>query len=171
VFTGQLPNNARPSVERVRFAGMCLPSRCLAMDIHVTIYILRIMNYFNCTHLRIHLVYEISVLYIYSSNQQIPEVTAVSYHLVANWTVMKSLYLSINANNSYQSITILGVFFSPMKYSCFVYLFVDCLKTLSTDRLYIKNFIRYQQSIISYFIKYKKMYVEVNVKPKIRSRE
>jgi hypothetical protein len=30
----------RSSVARVRFAGMCLPSRCLAMGIHVTVYIL-----------------------------------------------------------------------------------------------------------------------------------
>jgi hypothetical protein len=55
--------------------------------------------------------------------------------------------------------------FPLMKLSFLVYLFVDCLKTLSTDKLYgmgflyIKNFITYKQSIASYFIKYQKMQV------------
>jgi hypothetical protein len=38
VFTGTLPGNGRPSVACVRFAGMCLLSRCLAMGIHVTAF-------------------------------------------------------------------------------------------------------------------------------------
>jgi hypothetical protein len=33
-----VPSNGRPSVVRVRFAGMCSPSRCLAIGIHVTIW-------------------------------------------------------------------------------------------------------------------------------------
>jgi hypothetical protein len=37
LFTDPLPNNIRPSVVRVRLAGMCLPSCCLAMSIHVTV--------------------------------------------------------------------------------------------------------------------------------------
>jgi hypothetical protein len=37
VLTGPLPSNGRPSVAHVRFAGMCFPSRCLTMDIDVTI--------------------------------------------------------------------------------------------------------------------------------------
>jgi hypothetical protein len=36
VLTGSLPSNRRPSVARVRFAGIYLPSRCLAIGIHVT---------------------------------------------------------------------------------------------------------------------------------------
>jgi hypothetical protein len=36
VFTGPLLNNRRSPVACVRFAGMCLPSRCLAMGIHIT---------------------------------------------------------------------------------------------------------------------------------------
>jgi hypothetical protein len=38
VFTGPLPINERPSVKRVRFAGMCLPGRFLVMGIHVTMF-------------------------------------------------------------------------------------------------------------------------------------
>jgi hypothetical protein len=38
MFTGPLSSNGRPSVSRVRLAGMCLPSRCLAMGIYVTIF-------------------------------------------------------------------------------------------------------------------------------------
>jgi hypothetical protein len=36
--TGPLLRNGCPSVAHVHFAGMCLPSHCLAMDIHVTIF-------------------------------------------------------------------------------------------------------------------------------------
>jgi hypothetical protein len=33
-----VPSTARPSVACVRFAGMCLPSRCLAIGIHFTVF-------------------------------------------------------------------------------------------------------------------------------------
>jgi hypothetical protein len=38
VFTTLLPSNRRPIIARFRFAGVCLPSRCLALCIHVTIW-------------------------------------------------------------------------------------------------------------------------------------
>jgi hypothetical protein len=38
MLTGPLSRNGRPSVARVRLSGMCLPSRCLAMGIQVTIF-------------------------------------------------------------------------------------------------------------------------------------
>jgi hypothetical protein len=37
-ITGPLPSSGCPSVAFVRFAGLCLPSRCLAMGIHVTVF-------------------------------------------------------------------------------------------------------------------------------------
>jgi hypothetical protein len=38
VFTDPLPSNGRPIIARVSAsAGVCLPSRCLAVGIHVTI--------------------------------------------------------------------------------------------------------------------------------------
>jgi hypothetical protein len=47
IFTGPISSSGRPSVVLVRFAEMCLPSRCLAMDIHVTtlMAILEMSNY------------------------------------------------------------------------------------------------------------------------------
>jgi hypothetical protein len=39
VFTCPLPSNGRPSVACLLFPGMRLPSRCIAMGIHVTISI------------------------------------------------------------------------------------------------------------------------------------
>jgi hypothetical protein len=38
VITCPLPSNGQTSAARVHCVGMCLPSRCLATDIHVTIY-------------------------------------------------------------------------------------------------------------------------------------
>jgi hypothetical protein len=38
VFTASLPSNRRHSVVLLHFTGMCLPSRCLAMGIHVTVF-------------------------------------------------------------------------------------------------------------------------------------
>lgn len=38
MFTGPLPKNGRPSIARVRLAGMYLQSRCLPMGIHFTIF-------------------------------------------------------------------------------------------------------------------------------------
>jgi hypothetical protein len=40
MFTGPLPSNGHPYVTCIRFAGMCLLSRCLAMGIHVTEFML-----------------------------------------------------------------------------------------------------------------------------------
>jgi hypothetical protein len=40
MFSAALPSNGRLSVVRVRFAGMCLPSRWLEMGIRVTVWIL-----------------------------------------------------------------------------------------------------------------------------------
>jgi hypothetical protein len=37
LFAGPLPSNRRPTVACACIAGMCLPTRCLAVDIHVTI--------------------------------------------------------------------------------------------------------------------------------------
>jgi hypothetical protein len=46
VFTGPLPSDRRPSVAWACVTGMRLPTRCLAMGVHVTVF-----NYLNETRL------------------------------------------------------------------------------------------------------------------------
>jgi hypothetical protein len=44
MFNDPLPNNRRLYLREFAYAGMCLPSRCLTMDIRVTILIFRRSN-------------------------------------------------------------------------------------------------------------------------------
>jgi hypothetical protein len=39
MFTGRLPSSGHPSVARVRFTGICLPSRCLEMGHNTYIHV------------------------------------------------------------------------------------------------------------------------------------
>jgi hypothetical protein len=53
VFAAPLPSNSRPIVARVRFTGICLPSRYLAMGICVTLWFMKEGMYLLCSELRI----------------------------------------------------------------------------------------------------------------------
>jgi hypothetical protein len=73
VFSDPLASNGCPIVAYVCVAGMCLPTRCLAIDIQVTISSCEVLShsehgYLCLTHRPIHNRYYLSMPYLLATN-------------------------------------------------------------------------------------------------------